>query len=62
MGAFSIGALIVVCASDDFYRFIDGWKGKVTGYKNGLNVITCINPDGQEVEFYVPDSDLRMDQ
>lgn len=62
MGAFFIGAPVVVCASDDFYRFIDGWKGYVSGYQSGLNIIICINPDGQEVEFLIPDKDLRADK
>ncbi len=54
-----MGAAVVVSAADDFYRFIDGWRGTVSGYNAGCVQIDCINPDGQAVQFLVPPDQLK---
>lgn len=59
MGAFLIGAPVVICAADDFYAYIDGWTGSVIDYVNGYAKVLCTNKDGQLVEFLVPPDQLR---
>ncbi len=54
-----LGAAVTVIADDDFYRFIDGWHGTVSGYSAGCVQIDCINPDGQAVQFLVPPDQLK---
>ena len=58
-GAFFIGAPVVICATGEFYQYIDGWKGTVIDYQGGNNKVLCVNPDGRPVEFLVPDGELR---
>ncbi len=54
-----LGAAVTVAAADDYYKFIDGWDGTVTGYNAGCVQIDCINPDGQAVQFLVPADQLK---
>ena len=36
-----VGDRLMVCAKDDFYAYVDGWRGRVTGFDQttGLPVL-----------------------
>ena len=54
---FLIGQKVQIVAADDFFAFVDGWRGNVTGYNSGQVEVTCIREDGPKV-FYVPEGQL----
>lgn len=47
----------MICAADDFYAYVDSWRGTVTGFNNGAVEVTCQRPDGVKV-LYVPAGQL----
>ncbi|MFL6675874.1 MAG: hypothetical protein ACJ8LG_21605 [Massilia sp.] len=54
------GVAVTVRAVDDFYKFIDGWRGIIAQRQDAPQVrIECKNPDGQAVEFLVPPEQLE---
>jgi hypothetical protein len=57
-GGIVIGSSVTIAAADDFFAFIDGWEGRVTGFNNGLAEVVCFREDGQKT-FYVPPDQLR---
>lgn len=55
------GAAVIVRAADDFYKFVDGWRGVVMDRpaEAGAVWITALNPDDQPVELLVPPDQLE---
>lgn len=53
LSSFVPGDKVMICAADDFYAFVDSWRGVVTGENMGNLEITCQRPDGPKV-IYVP--------
>jgi uncharacterized protein YkvS len=53
------GDAVIITAKNDFYRFVDGWRGTVTGLNNGLVVVECARVDGLKT-FYVPADELTL--
>lgn len=56
---FKPGDHVMVCAKDDFFAFVDGWRGNVTGTNSGLVVVECQREDGTKTLF-VPADELRL--
>lgn len=59
MNTFRVGDSVMVTAKDDFYAYIDGWRGRVIGFQAG-----CVNVkvprDDIEMEFFVPADQLVL--
>lgn len=53
LSSFAPGDKVMICAADDFYGFVDGWRGVVTGENMGKLEVTCMREDGQKT-IYVP--------
>jgi hypothetical protein len=54
------GSAVTVNAADDFYQFIDGWRGVIVARgQASLVCVECVNPDGQLVEFLIPPEQLQ---
>lgn len=53
------GDSVVITAADDFFAFVDGWRGRVSGFNNGLVVVECQN-EGMVKTFFVPPDQLRL--
>jgi hypothetical protein len=55
------GVAVTVRAVDDFYRYIDGWRGIIAQRQGDVPQvrIECTNPQGQPVEFLVPPEQLE---
>lgn len=58
-GVFLIGAPVIICAKDDFYAYIDGWRGVINDFTQGYYKVDCINKDGEPVQFMIPGDELR---
>lgn len=54
-----LGDRVVICAADDFFAYVDGWRGTVTGWNNGLAEVQCARPDGVKT-LYVPPGQLAL--
>lgn len=54
-----IGDPVCIRADDDFFAFVDGWKGRVTAWNNGLAEVKCQRPDGEKI-LYVPPGQLDL--
>lgn len=39
LSGFKIGDRALICARDEFYAFVDGWRGTVSGFQSGCVVI-----------------------
>lgn len=52
------GAAVVVRAADDFYKFIDGWRGTVGGWDAG-HVVVNVRDEGINKVFLVPAEQLE---
>lgn len=59
--SFVIGSRVVVRAKDDFYAFIDGWRGTIARFQQGFAVVECMRSDGLKT-FFVPPSELAADR
>lgn len=53
------GDQVIITAHDDFYAFVDGWIGRVTGWQAGHAEVKCQQPDGEKV-LYVPPEQLAL--
>lgn len=53
-----IGSAVTIAAIDDYYAFIDGWRGTITNTLNGLFVVVCEREDGPKT-FLIPPDQLR---
>lgn len=53
------GDRVIVCAADDFFGFIDGWVGTVTGFTSGVAIVKCLRPDGEKT-FFIPPAQLAI--
>lgn len=51
LSSFTPGDKVIICAADDFYAYVDGWRGVVTGYNNGLIEVTCQRADGEKILY-----------
>lgn len=49
------GDTVVIAASGEFFAYVDGWRGRVAGWNNGLVVVECVREDGQKTLFVPPD-------
>ena len=49
----------MICAADDFFAYVDGWRGTVTGFNNGTVEVQCARPDGVKT-LYVPAAQLVL--
>lgn len=56
---FRVGDRVIVTARDDFYAFIDGWVGRVSGETAG-HVQIEVHDDGITKVFLVPPDQLRL--
>lgn len=53
------GDAVIITAKDEYFAFVDGWRGTVTGNNNGLVVVECARVDGLKT-FYVPADQLTL--
>lgn len=53
-----VGQAVTVRAADDFYAFIDGWRGTVYSYEAGSVWIECVR-QGVTLRFLVPADQLE---
>lgn len=60
MSGLEHGDNVIVCARDEFFAFVDGWHGVVTGWNGGAVEVTCSRPDGFKT-LYVPENQLTLD-
>lgn len=56
---FEPGDRVVICAADDFFDYVDGWRGTVTGFNMGAVEVQCARPDGVKT-LYVPAAQLAL--
>lgn len=56
INTFDQGDRVVVDAKDDFYAFVDGWRGTVVGFNGGAVEVHCARPDGMKVLFVTPEN------
>jgi hypothetical protein len=55
-----VGQPVTITAKDDFYAFVDGWRGSVAGWKAGHVMVHVVDiEDGAKKEFLVPPDQLR---
>lgn len=54
---FNPGDKVIICAADDEYAFVDGWRGTVTGFQSGHVEVKCMRSDGEKT-LYVPAGQL----
>jgi len=43
------GDRVIITARDEFYAFVDGWQGRVTGWNSGHAEVTCQRADGEKI-------------
>lgn len=53
------GDSVLITAKGEFFAFVDGWRGKVTGLNNGLVTVECARVDGVKTLF-VPADELTL--
>lgn len=53
------GDAVLVTAKDEYFAFVDGWRGTVVGLNNGLVVVECARVDGIKTLF-VPADELTL--
>jgi hypothetical protein len=65
---FKPGDRVIIMAKDDFFAFVDGWRGQVTGFNSGLVVVVCKSsedvdgiPTLIDKTFFVPADQLGFD-
>lgn len=57
---------VIITAKDDFFAYVDGWRGTVTGLNNGLVAVTMpgqqLGHDGPSplLTFFVPADQLAL--
>ncbi|MFZ3219670.1 MAG: hypothetical protein WA174_06525 [Rhodoferax sp.] len=39
----------------EFFAFVDGWRGEVTGWNNGFVMVVCQQQEGPKTLFVPPD-------
>ncbi len=56
------GVAVTVRAADDFYAYVNGWRGAVMDRPGagGAIWIIVLNPDNQPVELLVPPDQLEL--
>jgi len=54
------GDRVIINAKDDFFAYVDGWRGQVTGFNSGLAVVVCQH-EGIEKTFFVSADQLVFD-
>lgn len=59
MAAVNLGDKVLIIAKDDFYAFVDGWRGTVTGFNGGAVEVVCYRADGAKT-LYVPQDQLSL--
>lgn len=59
LSTFAPGDRVIICAADDFYAYVDGWRGVVTGENMGNLEIECHRPDGVKT-LYVPPGQVSL--
>lgn len=52
-----INDCVEIVAKDDFYAFVDGWRGVIVGWQSGCAEVLCLRPDGPKTLF-VPEDQL----
>lgn len=53
--SFDAGDWVVIHAKDDFFAYVDGWRGTVHGMNNGLYEVQCMRHDGEKTLFVPPE-------
>ena len=53
------GDAVIITAHDEFFSFVDGWRGRVKGWQAGHAVVVCDRPEG-ELTFFVPPEQLAL--
>jgi hypothetical protein len=60
LDGFAIGDRVMVVARSDWCAVIDGWRGAVAGFDQGMVVIK-VHDEGIDKTFYVPAGELVLD-
>lgn len=59
-----VGDRVVITAKDEFFAFVDGWKGTVSGWNGGLAVVDVVDAEAQaggfKKQFLVPPDQLAL--
>lgn len=53
------GDAVLITAKDEYFAFVDGWRGTVAGLNNGLVVVECARVDGLKTLF-IPADELAL--
>jgi hypothetical protein len=53
------GDAVLITAKDEYFAFVDGWRGTVAGLNSGLVVVECARVDGVKTMF-VPADQLTL--
>ena len=53
------GDAVIITPTGEFFAFVDGWRGTVTGLNNGLVTVECARVDGTKTLF-VPATELTL--
>lgn len=59
INTFEPGDRVVINARDDFYGYVDGWRGTVTGFNGGAVEVQCMRSDEVKT-LYVPADQLAL--
>lgn len=59
MTAVNVGDKVIVTAKNEFYAYVDGWRGVVRGFNNGYAKVICQRDDGEKTLF-VPLEELAL--
>lgn len=54
----SQGRRVVIVATDEFYAYVHGWTGHISGINSGSVVVEAKNPDNQTITLFVPPAQL----
>ena len=53
------GDAVLITTKDEYFAFVDGWRGTVAGLNNGLVIVECARVDGLKTLF-VPADELTL--
>jgi hypothetical protein len=60
MNTFRVGDRVMVTAKDDFYAYIDGWRGRVFAFESWGAVWIKVDDEGVDKRFLVPADELAL--
>lgn len=68
MSGFKIGDRAMIVARNEFYAYVDGWRGRVIGFDSGAvvlvgpgmaNDVQSTDPETPNITLFVPADELR---